>query len=120
MTVWCDNNTGVGPPGCPIKNLTTEKLTAAITFLKDEKTLANVKKLSEKMNAENGVREGVKSFEKNLPIIDMLCEVSLFAKKSRIAKVYCDTCGLKMCTSVDAWVHRTSAGRQNHSRMNYR
>ena len=116
----CSIPTGAGPPGCPIKNLTTEKLTHAIQFLKDEKTLANVKTLSEKMNAENGVKEGVKSFEKNLPVIDMLCEVSLFAKKSRIAKVYCDTCGLKMSCEVDSFVHREAGGLAKHARMNYR
>ena len=112
---------GAGPPGCPIKNLTTEKLTNALHFLKDEKTLVNVKALSEKMNAENGVQEGVKSFERNLPIVDMLCEVSLFSKKkSCIAKVYCDTCGLKMSNEVDAFVHRQSGDKANHARMNYR
>ena len=79
-----------------------------------------MKILSEKMNSENGVKAGVKSFEKNLPIIDMLCEVSLFAKKSKIAKVYCDTCGLKMSKEVDAYVHRASSENKNHARMNYR
>ena len=100
--------------------MTSDTLTAAIKFLKDEKTLNNVKILSEKMNAENGVEAGVKSFEKNLPIIDMLCEVSLFAKKSRVAKVYCDTCGLKMSKEVDAVVHSASSDKKSHARMNYR
>ena len=112
--------TGAGPPGCPIKNLTTAKLISAIQFMKDENTLANVKSLSNKMNIENGVEQGVRSFEKNLPIVDMLCEVSLFARKRRIAKVYCDTCGLKMSAKVDAYIHRTSGGRSDHARMNYR
>jgi hypothetical protein len=72
------------------------------------------------MNVENGVREGVKSFERNLPVVDMICEVSIFAKKTKIAKIYCEDCGLKMSIEVDAHVHRNSGGKSNHVRMNYR
>lgn len=89
-------------------------------FLRNEDTLATVRALAGKMNAEQGVKEGVASFERNLPVVDMLCEVSLFAQKRRIAKVYCDSCGLKMCCEVDAHVHRLSGGRADHVRMNYR
>lgn len=119
---WAEmvSRSGAGPPGCPIKNLTVETLVKAIHFLKKDDTVMKVKQLSTKMNAENGVAEGVKSFNRNLPIVDMLCEVSIFGGESKIAKVYCSTCGLKMSEEVDTFVHRKLGGREDHLRMNYR
>lgn len=72
------------------------------------------------MNLENGVMNGVNSFKRNLPLEDMLCEVSLFSKKSEIAKVFCQDCGLKMCVGVDRVVHRAQGRRSKHRRIPYR
>mmetsp|Transcript_25497 Transcript_25497/g.37624 ORF Transcript_25497/g.37624 Transcript_25497/m.37624 type:complete len:901 (+) Transcript_25497:79-2781(+) len=111
---------GVGPRGCPIGSLTKEKLVEAFKVLESHETKKNVAVLSQKMNAENGVRIGAESFFRNLPLEDMLCEVSLFRHSSRIARVYCQDCGLKMCSEVDAVVHRPQGGRSTHTRMPYR
>ena len=111
---------GAGPRGCPIANLTSQILTNAFRVLKSDEIKQNVLKLSEKMNAENGVLNGVESFLNNLPIQDMLCEVSLFRKTGMLASIYCQTCGLKMCSEVDNFIHREESGRQGHLRVEYR
>ncbi len=76
--------------------------------------------LSEFMSAEDGVAEGIKSFYRNLPLADMICEVSIFQKKNRLAKIYCSDCGLKMSSEVDCVVHRLNSGRENHNRVPFR
>jgi hypothetical protein len=119
---WAEmvSRAGVGPAGCPIGSLTAEILTNAFRVLKSEETKRRVLALSEKMNAEVGALKGVESFERNLPLEDMLCEVSLFNKKSNIAKIFCQDCGLKMCFEVDAVAHRARGGRADHRRVAYR
>eukprot|EP00604_Paraphysomonas_vestita_P002115 CAMPEP_0174818744 /NCGR_PEP_ID=MMETSP1107-20130205/1596_1 /TAXON_ID=36770 /ORGANISM="Paraphysomonas vestita, Strain GFlagA" /LENGTH=563 /DNA_ID=CAMNT_0016031063 /DNA_START=2103 /DNA_END=3794 /DNA_ORIENTATION=+ len=111
---------GAGPRGCPIANLTSNTLTNSFRVLKSEEIKQNVLKLSEKMNAENGVLNGVTSFINNLPVQDMLCEISLFRKQGKLASVYCETCGLKMCREVDNFIHRIEGGRDKHIRVEYR
>lgn len=111
---------GAGPPGCPIAALTTEKLVHAFRVLASEETRNNVANLSEQMNNEKGVIRGVESFLRNLPLEDMICEVSLFRRRSEIASVYCRDCGLKMSTQVDQVAHRPKGGRQSHLRVPYR
>eukprot|EP00604_Paraphysomonas_vestita_P000020 CAMPEP_0174825612 /NCGR_PEP_ID=MMETSP1107-20130205/42931_1 /TAXON_ID=36770 /ORGANISM="Paraphysomonas vestita, Strain GFlagA" /LENGTH=696 /DNA_ID=CAMNT_0016057393 /DNA_START=331 /DNA_END=2418 /DNA_ORIENTATION=+ len=111
---------GAGPPGCPISTLTTEKLVSAFNVLSSEQTRNNVAVLSQQMNEEKGVIKGVESFLRNLPLEDMICEVSLFCQESRIATVYCRDCGLKMSSLVDQVVHRQRGGRFYHLRVPYR
>ncbi len=117
---WAEmvHRAGCGPGGCPIGKLTTEKLTTAFEVLTDRNTIATAVDLARKMNEENGVQRGLESFHKNLPLADMICEVSIFNnKQSRLASIYCQTCGLKMCGAVDAVVHRTAS---NHVRVPFR
>ena len=111
---------GTGPPGCPIISLTTEKLVHAFNVLSSDQTRENVANLSLQMNEEKGVLKGVESFLRNLPLEDMICEVSLFSQESQIATVYCRDCGLKMSTLVDQVVHRQRGGRFYHLRVPYR
>jgi sterol 3beta-glucosyltransferase len=111
---------GAGPRGCPISQLTTEKLTEAFRVLKSEEIKSNVTALSEKMNQENGVKCGIESFYRNLPVEDMLCEVSLFQKKAKLATRYCQSCGLRMCREADDYLHREGGGRSHHRRSEYR
>jgi hypothetical protein len=97
---------GAGPRGCPIADLTVEVLTQAFQVLQSPEIKANVCQLSEKMNQEHGVAQGINSFLANLPVEDMLCEVSLFRKKGVLASVYCETCSLRMSREVDVCIHR--------------
>jgi hypothetical protein len=114
------SRSGAGPPGCPINQLTTEKLAHAFHVLASDDTRNNVTHLSQQMNAEKGVLKGVESFLRNLPLEDMICEVSLFRQQSEIASIYCRDCGLKMSSQVNQVVHRMKGGRQHHLRVPYR
>lgn len=111
---------GVGPRGCPIGNLTAEVLAEAFHTMQAAATRERVQALQEKMAQEDGIAAGITSFYRNLPLEDMLCEVSLFEKQSRIATVFCKDCGLKMCKEVDAVMHRAGGKRSRHLRMPYR
>jgi sterol 3beta-glucosyltransferase len=112
---------GVGPPGCNISDLSIDILVEAFHTLRTPSILTRVAALSQSMNAEDGVARGVESFYRNLPLEDMLCEVSIFDKKSRIAKVYCQDCGLKMSSDVDTFIHESShRNRSHHVRVPYR
>lgn len=72
------------------------------------------------MNQENGVAEGLRSFHANLPVSNMICEVSVFNKESNLANIYCSDCGLKMCAEVDNAVHCAGSGLEEHCRVPFR
>jgi hypothetical protein len=114
------SRSGAGPPGCPINSFTLEKLISSFHILASSETRDNVRILSQQMNEEAGVLKGVESFFRNLPLEDMICEVSLFRQQSEIALVYCRDCGLKMSSRVDEVIHRLKGGRQYHLRVPYR
>jgi len=108
-----------GPKGCPIKQLTTEKLFEAFKVLLDTDTKTTAKLLGDEMNAENGVSNAIKSFYKNLPLRDMICEVSIFNEnQSKTACFFCVDCGLKMCSDVDRVVHRNQNNKKNNKKTN--
>lgn len=119
---WAEmvHRSGAGPAGCPISKLTLARFQEALDVLRAPKTQDRARSLAALMNAEDGVSEGVNSFHRNLPVADMLCEVSIFNRESKIARVYCSDCGLKMCSQVDDVVHRASGGRESHSRVPFR
>jgi hypothetical protein len=111
---------GAGPSGCPIHQLTTEKLISSFHILASDEIQNNVTQLSQQMNQETGVLKGIESFFRNLPLEDMICEVSLFRQQSEIASFYCRECHLKMSSQVDQVIHRSKSGRQHHLRVPYR
>lgn len=120
---WAEmvSRSGCGPKGCPVGRLTTDKMVEAFELFRKEETIKLAQELGDKMMTENGVAAGVHSFHHNLPLSDMLCEISIFDKlSSRLAKVYCVNCGLKMCEEVDRVIHRQSSGRGTHVRMPFR
>ena len=112
---------GVGPRGCPIGELTVDKLVQAFKVMSSVETLEKVSKLGDIMAKEDGVVQGMQSFHNNLPLGDMICEVSIFnGMKSNVARVYCPECGLKMCAEVSNLIHRQGSGRPKHSVVPYR
>ena len=101
------NRSNVGPKGCPVSQLTTEKMILAMEKLRDKDTIDSVNKLKLQMMNEDGVATGIESFQKHLPMSNILCEVSIFDnKKSRLARLYCSDCGLKLSLEADAIIHR--------------
>ncbi len=88
---WAEmvRRSGCGPAGCPIGKLTVDKFSDALSVLLNTKTESMTKELSAQMLAEDGVTAAVRSFHNQLPLADMLCEISIFQKKSAIASIYC-------------------------------
>eukprot|EP01036_Dinobryon_divergens_P027868 gene27868-36717_t len=73
---WAEmvSRSGTGPQGCPIHKLTMEILEEAFRKMRDPETKAKAQELGQRMNLEDGVGQGVQSFQRNLPVMDMLCE----------------------------------------------
>jgi len=118
---------GVGPRGRPVSQLDPPGLAEAFATLRDPDTVKRAAALGSVMSAEEGVACGVSSFERRLPLPDMLCELSLFlspgalgSKKLKLARVFCSNCGLKMGCEEDGAVHREGGGREGHLRAPFR
>jgi hypothetical protein len=64
-----------GPEPIPFKKLNVRNLVDAILFALQEDIAANCERLSVRMKRENGVRLGVDSFHRHLPVKSMACEI---------------------------------------------
>lgn len=60
-----------GPVPIPHKELTAEKLSAAIQYAVSKEAKVAAGKMGEKIRAEKGEEKGVKSFHKHLPLKTM-------------------------------------------------
>lgn len=105
----------------PVKNLTVENLIVSFQFLCDPDTIETAQDLGFKMREENGVENGTLSFYRQLPVEQMVCDVSIFnGQQSKVAFCFCVDCGLKMCEEVDKVAHRSTGPRKHHSRAIFR
>jgi hypothetical protein len=66
---------GVGPPACPVVNLTSEILEANMRLLTSEEMKKRAEQLSYQMSLEDGVLGGMDHFMSDLPKDSMLCDV---------------------------------------------
>lgn len=117
-----------GPRGIPVNNLTTKTLSEALRVMRAPETIAQAKEMGAKMSAEDGVSEGVKSFYRQLPKSNMICEVSIFVEgseevlvkeKSRVARCYCPKCGFKMSSEIERIIHRKGGRYEQHEPVFY-
>ncbi|KAH8823201.1 hypothetical protein DL96DRAFT_1616914 [Flagelloscypha sp. PMI_526] len=72
---------GAGPDPIRHKELTVEKLVQAIGVLMSEEVRTAAWTLAENIRAENGVRKGVESLYRHLPLLNMRCDID----ESRVA-----------------------------------
>lgn len=126
---------GFGPKPCSVGKLTVPLLVEAFAVLLDAKTRTAVEGLAGELRREDGIAVGLDLFHRQLPLQDMLCDVSIFMPQkhgklaslglgnssSRVARVYCSSCGLKMSTDVCELVHRycCSGDGSSHSYSYY-
>jgi sterol 3beta-glucosyltransferase len=75
---------GAGPSPIDHKALTPTSLASAIRFILTPSAQLAAQKIAEKMSHENGVKEAVESFHKNLPIKQMRCD--LLPRKAAVWK----------------------------------
>ncbi|KAF8162758.1 glycosyltransferase family 1 protein [Crassisporium funariophilum] len=66
---------GAGPKPIPHKELSVKKLRDAIKFAVSPPAKEAAKQMSQKIHEENGVRRGVDSFYKHLPLLNMRCDL---------------------------------------------
>lgn len=95
----------LGPPPCPIHQLTLPLVVEAFEKLKDQQLKENALKMSAHMASEDGVEAAVSAFYRHLPLENMLCDVSLFHGEYTLAQEYCVDCGLKMSAKVSQAIH---------------
>ena len=91
--VW---NEKVGVKPCPITDLNIEILIEAFKELKSETIQENARQMSLKFGTENGVEAAIESFNRHLPLKNMLCDVSIFQDAPAIADVFCPETGMKL------------------------
>lgn len=64
---------GAGPPPIPHKQLTVDKLSDAINMALESSTQEKAQAISAKMKDESGVRDGVRSFHRQLDVQSLRC-----------------------------------------------
>jgi hypothetical protein len=79
---------GAGPKPIPKKDISVERLTAAIRFCLTPEALAAARRLAASIGAEDGVRQAVRSFHEHILSYNIRCDVfpdrpATWAYKSR-------------------------------------
>ncbi|KZV64473.1 glycosyltransferase family 1 protein [Peniophora sp. CONT] len=66
---------GAGPAPIPHKELTADRLAEALKYCTTARAKAAAERMGEQIRAENGVQEGVMSFYRHLPLLNMRCDL---------------------------------------------
>jgi hypothetical protein len=100
-----------------------DNLAFSFEQLKSAAMNKKAQEMSESFEKEDGVKSGIDAFVRNLPVEDMVCDVSLFLPdahgpqpKTLFACRWCAECKMKMSLEVDAIVHSKASGRSDHIR----
>ncbi|KAH9483618.1 Sterol 3-beta-glucosyltransferase UGT80A2 [Psilocybe cubensis] len=83
---------GAGPKPIPHKELSVHKLRDAITFAVSPAAKEAAKAMAQKIYEDDGVRKGVESFYRHLPLLNMRCDLD----PSRVAIWWSDDLCLKL------------------------
>ncbi|KZT54368.1 glycosyltransferase family 1 protein [Calocera cornea HHB12733] len=83
---------GAGPAPIPGRELSVEKLRVAIEFCKSDGVRAAAEEVGEQIRSEDGVHNGVESFHRHLPLLNMRCDLV----PSRVAVWWSDEYCLRM------------------------
>lgn len=79
---WGDTvlRAGAGPPPCPYRELCADRLVDAIARLRAPEVRRCAAEIAEAMSREDGIGAMCDSFTRSLPLYDMVCSASLFAR----------------------------------------
>lgn len=69
------NHAGAGPAPIPFAELTVDRLAEAIDVALAPATREAAQKIGKEISAEDGVKQGVDSFHRHLPLLNMRCDV---------------------------------------------
>ena len=67
---------GAGPAPIPHKQLSVDRLAEALKYCTTARATAAAERMGAQIRAENGVQEGVLSFYRHLPLLNMRCGCS--------------------------------------------
>jgi len=96
----------VGPSPCPVSSLTSDILAEKLIELRDDQTRQNAVALSEHMDREDGVLDGLRHFLECFPRDNLLCDVSIFIGEACIANYDDIPKKLKISSEVAAMLWR--------------
>lgn len=106
---------GVGPPPCPIQDLTVERLAESLEVLRSSETRTRAEEMATAMMQEDGVGKMCDVFTQHLPVHDMVCLVSLFAKSEPrvvVAETWHSWVGLRVSAEVHACLQESGCWTQ--------
>ncbi|KAB5595196.1 Sterol 3-beta-glucosyltransferase UGT80A2 [Ceratobasidium theobromae] len=66
---------GAGPEPIPQDELSIERLSAALTFVKSKQVKEAAERMGQQIRSEDGVTNGVESFHRHLPLLNMRCDL---------------------------------------------
>jgi len=96
---------GAGPPPCPYRELCADRLVEALARLRAPEVRRCAAEIAEAMSREDGVGAMCDSFTRNLPLFDMVCSASLFARSEPrvvVAEKWHPGAGLKLSQEAHA------------------
>ena len=96
----CIAASGCGPPPIPFARLTAGALAEAFRQLSDPAFAAGAARMAARINAETGLENGLADFNAQLPLADMVCDVSTLLRERALGRVYYPALRLKVCPSV--------------------
>ena len=102
------HRSGVGPEPCPVQKLTVEILSQKLAELQSKKYKDAASVLSSKMLKEDGIQGGLDHFLSDLPIDNMLCDVSLIMGETRKAKFKLGASEIKLSMEVASFIETSN------------
>ena len=78
--------TGAGPPPVPFEKLTVANLTDRFSQITHPRFAEAAKAVADKINAENGLEAGLSDFNRQLPLEDMVCDVSTLLHEKELGR----------------------------------
>ncbi|CUA73567.1 Sterol 3-beta-glucosyltransferase UGT80B1 [Rhizoctonia solani] len=97
---------GAGPPPLDSKKLTAESFAVALRIALSPATMRAAEAVGETIRRENGVQNGVDSFHKHMPLLNMRCELD----PTRVAVWYSPTHGMRLSAFAAQGILGAAAG----------
>ncbi|GMK53538.1 hypothetical protein CspeluHIS016_0101240 [Cutaneotrichosporon spelunceum] len=102
------HHAGAGPAPIPYTELTVEKLVAGLEVALAPRTLEAARRIGEQISLEDGVADGVRSFHRHLPLLNMRCnvddsEVAVWWSEALQARLSARVAGVLVEERILAW-----------------
>ena len=105
----CIAANGCGPYPIAFTEMSVDKLSAAFEAILEPRYADGARRMAARIESENGLEVGLSDFNRQLPLADMVCDVSTLLGERGVGRVYYPALRLKVSDEVDATL-RTSVG----------